>query len=70
MVSGEDPFANLKIFEIPLAVEKGQRPVVPAHVPAEYSALMIRAWHNVPTERPTMAELCASFEEMYSRVKK
>lgn len=51
------PFENIDTFDIPIAVIKGERPVIPKECPKEYSKLIQLCWNKKPNKRPTFSKI-------------
>ena len=60
--SRQVPWSGLKPVQIMRKVDKGERPPVPAGMPAELRELMVRAWAHDAAERPTFEELAAKLK--------
>jgi hypothetical protein len=76
LLTGEEPYRNMKIFQIPQYVMDGKRPALPKvncvceqylkkqnREPA-YVKLISQAWAQNPEDRPTMAQLALSLHEI------
>jgi len=60
------PFREVTFFNIPNAVMKKKRPVLPPDLvaPRAYIDLMKACWHSSPHKRPSFAEICAKLWEI------
>ena len=60
--SRQVPWSGLRPMQIMKKVDKGERPPIPAGMPAELRELMVRAWAHDAAERPTFEELAAKLK--------
>ena len=60
--SRQVPWSGLRPMQIMKKVDKGERPPIPAGMPAELRELMVRAWAHNAAERPTFEELAAKLK--------
>ena len=60
--SRQVPWSGLRPMQIMKKVDKGERPPIPAGMPAELRELMVRAWAHNAGERPTFEELAAKLK--------
>lgn len=81
LLTGQEPYEQMKIYEIPQAVVDGKRPPIPRvsiylktqdnwnnqKREEEYISLMCKAWSPKPEDRPTMAEIAASLTTMCTK---
>ena len=59
-----DPFVNLSVPEISVAVTKGERPAfeIDDDVPDALIALVEAMWHQSPSKRPTALQVLAALQ--------
>ena len=60
--SRQVPWSGLRPMQIMKKVDKGERPPIPAGMPAELRELMVRAWAHNAGERPTFEQLAAKLK--------
>lgn len=54
LLTRQEPYPGITGLPLAMAVAtRGLRPPIPAYCPAEWAALMVRAWDTNPTMRPT-----------------
>ena len=52
--------------QVLLSVFSGQKPALPADMPAQYRALLERCWANKPDARPTFVDIGGQLQRMLS----
>jgi tRNA A-37 threonylcarbamoyl transferase component Bud32 len=67
LLTGEEPFHDMKTWAIPDAVISGKRPPIPKDVDKIYVAIMEQAWHQEPEMRPTFEQLDLAFEYLLKK---
>ena len=59
------PYAGLNGIQAALAVmERGLRPDIPAHTPADLAALIRDCWQPIPGQRPGFGAIAARLQDM------
>jgi hypothetical protein len=59
----------VSIVQVPLWASEGQRPSIPMACPAEWRALMVRCWAQVPGERPAFRQVVESLRGCFELVR-
>jgi serine/threonine protein kinase len=57
ILSGQEPYQDIKYGEVRSAVVGGKRPELPSATPLKLRRLLERCWHKDPNERPSFLEI-------------
>lgn len=57
IITGEEPFKSLQIYELPSKVVNGERPIINNFVPDSYKDLIESCWSSNPEDRPSFDEI-------------
>lgn len=57
IITGEEPFKSIQIYELPSKVVNGERPIINNFVPDSYKDLIESCWSSNPEDRPSFDEI-------------
>jgi len=68
LLTGDEPFKDLKIWAIPQHVLEGKRLPIPDGADKDYVEWMKKAWDENPDKRPSFDTLDKAFDEMLTKI--
>jgi serine/threonine protein kinase len=64
ILSGQEPYQDIKYTEVRSAVVGGKRPELPSATPLKLERLLKKCWHKDPNERPSFLEIGKELREL------
>lgn len=64
LITQKEPWGDVKLFDIPEMVCKGERPKIPENCPTQWARLIQFCWLQSPSDRPTFSQILSYLEKM------
>ncbi|XP_077977340.1 hepatocyte growth factor receptor-like [Glandiceps talaboti] len=66
LTRGELPYASVDSWDISNYLEKGKRLPQPAYAPDVLYELLLKCWHQDPSQRPDFSDICQQLQDLLS----